>query len=140
MKLKFKEVSLGVPALFAALYAVHYIFLVLSVEYTECLTASICLNSHDHIILLSFVYTVTRLMLIACAGALVFALMYTMKKRLLFITGGIVCFILSTVSMALLLMLTPPEEMNQYIHIIVISVLVGLLGLFFIYAQFKKRS
>ena len=119
--------------------AVIFIYLKTGGEYTECLTDNYCLYSWDNTLELALIYTLTRIFYITAAFALLFLTIHIIRKKYIFIIGGLVCFATSGLAIFVLIKLTPPDEINRYIHIFIISGFITLVGIVLTAAHFKSN-
>lgn len=126
--------------LFAAMFIGHFIYVSISPEYNEYITAQYSLNSRSQTALLALFYTLGRGSLLLAGGVAIYGVFYIMQKRYFFLFAGMLCILIGVVAMYALFRTTPATELDRYIHIPVISLFVVALGFVFIYAQYKNRT
>lgn len=125
---------------FIALFIVHYVHLSCRPEYTEYMTNNFSLNSKKQTAMLALSYALFR-GAVVCAGAVsLYGIFYAMRKRYFFLFAGILCIAIGIIAMYALIMVTPSGDIDNYIHIVIISFFIIILGIVFIYGQYKKNQ
>jgi len=124
---------------FIALFIVHYVYLSYSPEYTEYMTNNFSLNSKKQTAMLALSYTVFRGVVVCAGAASLYGIFYAMRKRYFFLFAGILCIAIGIIAVYALIMVTPSRDVKNYIHIVVISFFIIILGIVFIYGQYKNK-
>ncbi len=122
------------------IYIAHFAFLHFGNEYEELLTETISLNSKKDIFLLSLVYTVTRVLMIAAIFGTIYLMSCLLSNKYFFAIAGIFFIILGGFTIFVALKVISPDEMKEYIHIPILGGFIMLCSLAFFYAQIKKHK
>ncbi len=121
-------------------YGVIILALKLSPEYRDCITENFCLKSHQNTDLLALFYLLGMVFSLLAAFAAIAGTLFAFRKGYGFILGGVVSIIVGIAGIFGVVTLVPSKELGDFVHIIVISAMVILLGFLFFYAQWKEIS
>ncbi|HCL55536.1 MAG TPA: hypothetical protein DHW82_00800 [Spirochaetia bacterium] len=137
---KINKNGLFIAVFFISLYAVYYVYLSFAHEYTEYITNTYSLNSKNQTGILALFYTLGRGFILFLGVAAIYGVFYAMRKKYFFLLSAIFCFLIGFGSVFALIKLTPSAEIKNFIHILIICFFVIILGIVFIYAQYKKKK
>lgn len=122
-----------------AVLAIHYLYYLFADEQTECFTNSICLSSKNDIYAFSAIQGGFIIFLILLATFSIRFMWFAVQKGFAIYLGGGLMLMLGPVGIAILIAVTPQDEILNFIHIIIIGSLLSLLGGFMIFKTWTKK-
>ena len=122
-----------------AAFGAFYVYILLSPNYTECLTENYCIESQAAPALLAGLRLLT-LVIVLCAAFLSWNVCrFLLVRGLMVPAGGVLIFLLGVGGLVLFFQVTPSEDQGEFIHIAIIGGLIAGLGLFMTLRSFLRR-
>jgi hypothetical protein len=131
---------LQLSAIWLGCVAFSYLLLLIFSEHTQCVTNRTCLNARDDTFLLALTYGTSLILLHLTFKFTMQFIRYAFARGWGIQLGAWTLIGVSLFGIVVLFLVTPSDQITQFIHIIVIAGLLAAFGVFMLYSITKGKK
>jgi hypothetical protein len=121
-------------------FMLAYVYMLIADEFIECITDNYCVSSKESKLSLSGLYSSFFVLLVYISRAAQNFMGYALQRGFGIYLGGGVLTVLGVFGITILFLVTPREQISNFVHIIIIGLSLSGFGLFMIVKTWQFRK